>query len=55
MEEEYKRLDMSKLNMSHKIISMEEALKDVTPMKFIDDVYNGTKKVKIDKQGIHYV
>ena len=41
--------------MSHKIISMEEALKDVTPMIFTEEVYNGTKRVKIDKQGIHYV
>ena len=55
MQEGYKRFDLSKLNMSHKIISMEEALKDVTPMVFNEEVYNGTKKVKIDKQGIHYV
>ena len=55
MEEGYKRLDLSKLNTSHKIISMGEALKDVTPMIFNEDVYNGTKKVKIDRQGIHYV
>ena len=55
MQEGYKRLDLSKLNMSHKIISMEEALKDITPMIFNEAVYNGTKKVKIDKQGIHYV
>lgn len=55
MENNYKRLDLSTLNMSHKVISMEEALKDVTPMVFIEDVYNGSKKVKIDKQGIHHV
>ena len=55
MNKRYKRLDLSKLNMSHKIISMEEALKDVTPMIFNEQVYNGTKKVKIDKRGIHYV
>lgn len=55
MQEGYKRLDLSKLNMSHKIISMEKALKDVIPMVFDEEVYNGTKKVKIDKQEIHYV
>ncbi len=55
MSKGYRRLDLSKLNMSHKIISMEETLKDVTPMVFDEEVYNGTKKVKIDKQGIHYV
>lgn len=49
MQEEYKRLDLSKLNMSHEIISMEEALKDITPMVFDEEVYNETKKVKIDK------
>ena len=41
--------------MSYEIISMEEALQDVTPMVFPEEVQNGTKKVKIDKQGIHYV
>lgn len=55
MKNDYKRLDLSKLNMSNKTISMEEALKDVTPMVFIEDVYNCRKKVKIDNQGIHYV
>lgn len=55
MREGYKRLNISKLNISNKTISMEEALKDVTPMVFIEDVYNGRKKVKIDNQGIHYV
>ena len=55
MREGYKRFDISKLNISNKTISMEEALKDVTPMVFIEDVYNGRKKVKIDNQGIHYV
>lgn len=34
MQNNYKRLDLSKLNMSHEIISMEEALQDVTPMVF---------------------
>lgn len=55
MSKGYRRLDLSKLNMSHKIISMEKTLKDVTPMVFDEEVYNGTKKVKIDKQGIYYV
>lgn len=55
MREGYKKLNISKLNRTHKIISMQEALKDVTPMTFIEDVYNGTKKVQIDRQGVHYV
>ena len=55
MQNNYKRLDLSKLNMSHEIISMEEALQDVTPIVFPEEVYNGTKKLKIDKQGIHYI
>lgn len=55
MREGYKKLNISKLNRAHKTISTQEALKNVTPMKFIEDVYNGTKKVQIDNQGVHYV
>ncbi len=56
MREGYRKLDKTKLNTrNHKIISMQEALTQITPMQFIEDVYNGTKKVQIDKQGVHYV
>lgn len=55
MRDGYKRLNMSKLNISHKTISTQEALKNVTPIQFIDDVYKETKKVQIDNQGVHYV
>lgn len=56
MREEYKKLNKLKLNnRPHRIISTEEALSQVTPMQFIEDVYNGTAKVIISKQGINYV
>ncbi len=56
MREGYKKLDKSKLNNRiNKTISTKEALSQVTPLEFIEDVYNGTKKVQIDKRGIHYV
>ncbi len=55
MREGYKKLDKSKLNNRiNKTISTKEALSQVTPLEFIEDVYNGTKKVQIDKRGIHY-
>lgn len=56
MREGYRKLDKTKFNTrNHKIISMQEALTQITPMQFIEDVYNGTKKVQIDKQGVHYL
>ena len=55
MRDGYKKLNLSKLNRSHKTVSIQEALSQVTPIQFIDDVYCGAKKVQIDKQGIHYV
>jgi hypothetical protein len=56
MREEYKKLNKLKLNnRPHRTISTEEALSQVTPMQFIEDVYNGTAKVQIDKKGINYV
>lgn len=56
MREEYKKLNKLKLNnRPHRTISTEEALSQVTPMQFIEDVYNGTAKVIISKQGINYV
>ena len=51
--QQYKKLDMSKLKFSeHSIISTEEALKDVTPIDWPEDVLNGDKKVIISKEGI---
>lgn len=51
--QQYKKLDMSKLKFSeHSIISTEEALKDVAPIDWPDDVLNGDKKVVISKEGI---
>lgn len=46
----YRRLDMSKLKFSDQPISMEESLKDITPMPWSDDILNGKKKVVISKQ-----
>lgn len=51
--QQYKTLDISKLKFrEHSIISTEEALKDVTPIDWPDDVLNGDKKVIISKEGI---
>ena len=42
----YKRLDKSKLkNRKRTIVSSEEALKNVTPIKWSNEVLNGTKTV----------
>lgn len=53
MRDGYRKLNMSKLsNRKHKIISTNEALKDVSPIKWSNDVLDGMKKVQIDKRGI---
>jgi hypothetical protein len=44
---EYKKLDMSKLIFADGFISTEEALKDVTPIEWSDDVLSGKKKVTV--------
>lgn len=47
-----RRLDFSKI--SGRIVgnvSTEEALKDVTPIQWSEDVLNGNKKVTITKEG----
>lgn len=49
MEMVYKRLDMSKIKFSG-TLSMEEALKDVTPMEWDQEVLDGRKKVSITKE-----
>lgn len=40
-QKEYKRLDLSKINFKNTIISTEEALKDIVPIAWSDDVLNG--------------
>lgn len=48
--ETYNKLDISKLKTrKHRIISSTEALKDVTPMEWSNDVVSGKKIVKITK------
>ena len=54
MDEIYKKPDLSNIRHS-KILSSEEALKDITPLNLDAAVYTGEKQVVIDKQGIHYV
>ena len=46
---EYRRLDFSKLKFSENIISTEEALKDITPIQWSDEILSGRKKVTITK------
>jgi|GEM_PF-1239972 len=45
----YKRLDFSKLNFSDKVVTAEEALRDVIPFKWSEDVLHGKKEVIIKK------
>jgi len=47
--QEYKRLDFSKLNFSDIVVTAEEALRDVNPFKWSDDVLQGKNKVIIQK------
>ena len=52
----YRKMNMSKLsNRKHKVISTNEALKDVAPIEWSSNVLNGTNKVRIDKRGIKEV
>jgi hemin uptake protein HemP len=46
---EYKRLDFSKLNFSDKDITTEEALRDVVPFLWSEEVLQEEKKVIIKK------
>ena len=56
MQNIYKKLDMSKLrSRKHTIVSTKQALSDVTPLELRSSVYDGSQKIQIDKQGIHYV
>ena len=46
----YRKLDMSKLaGRKHQTMSSKEALNDIEPIKWSDDVLNGKKKVTIKK------
>ena len=56
MQNTYKKLDMSKLrSRKHTIVPTKQALSDVTPLELRSSVYDGSQKIQIDKQGIHYV
>ncbi|MFR8346869.1 hypothetical protein [Mediterraneibacter gnavus] len=47
----YRRIDFGKIrNRNTKIVSSEEALKDVKPIEWSEDVLNGKRKVTIKKQ-----
>lgn len=47
----YRRIDFGKIrNRNRKIVSSEEALKDVKPIEWSEDVLNGKRKVTIKKQ-----
>lgn len=56
MRDGYRKMNMSKLsNRKHKVISTNEALKDVTPIEWSSNVLNGRNKIRIDKRGIKEV
>ena len=44
-----RRLDFSKLNFSGRIISTEEALKDVEPFNLEEEVLKGNKKIIVTR------
>ncbi len=47
----YRRLDFSKISSRNtKVVSSEEALKDVKPIEWSEDVLNGKRKVTIKKK-----
>ena len=45
----YNPTDLSKLNFSNNTVTTEEALKDVIPFEWTEEVLNGDKKVIISK------
>lgn len=51
---EYRKLNFNKLKFGG-TLSMDEALKDVTPIDYPDEVLNGDKKVSITKAKKDYV
>lgn len=47
----YRRLDFSKISSRNtKVVSSEEALKDVIPVEWSEDILNGKRKVTIKKK-----
>lgn len=46
----YKKLDLSTLNYADKIITSDEALRNVTPLEWSEKVLSGEKKVVIKKR-----
>lgn len=46
----YKKLDFSSINSCEKVITSEEALKDVVPMSWSENALNGEKKVIIKRR-----
>ena len=46
---EYRRLDFSKLKFSENIKSTEEALKDIVPIQWSEEILSGKKQVTITK------
>lgn len=47
---QYKRLDFNKIkNITNENISSEEALKDIVPIQWSEDILSGKKKVIIKK------
>lgn len=44
---EYKRLDFSKLTFSDKEVTTEEALRDIVPFEWSDEVLQGKQEVHI--------
>lgn len=51
---EYRKLNLNKLKFAG-TVSMDEALKNVTPINYSCDVLNGSKKVSITKAEKDYV
>ena len=50
MNPSYRRLDFSKISSRNtKVVSSEEALKDVTPVEWSEDILNGKRKVTVKK------
>lgn len=48
---EYRKLDLEKINKRiTKFVSTEESLKDITPIKWNDDILSGRKKVVITEE-----
>jgi hypothetical protein len=51
----YQRLDYTKLKFSNRVITSEEALKNISPFEWPDVVTNGEKIIVIGSKGIDIV